>query len=181
MFSDRGAEQGDPLGPVYCAAVLSIVLERVRVRLEADGISLADAWYMDDGQLLCQPQDADRVLHVLDEESSKVGAERGRGVDAKSVCRLLGSEEAKNRIYSSWHTDYILASSTPIPDNDLEGHVLGINFDDSEGFDKQFLQAVVDVTEAREKVNSIDHVPCELAVVQSCLSVVDPPLIGIHY
>ena len=39
---DRGAEQGDPLGLVYCAVALGFVMKRVRARLENNGISLID-------------------------------------------------------------------------------------------------------------------------------------------
>ena len=130
VLCDRGAEQGDPLGPVYCAAVLSIVLNRARLRLENDGISIADVWYMDDGQLICQPHEVEQVMRTIDEEAALVGAERGRREDAKTVCSLLGSEEAKLQVDPSWRSEYILSSCVPTPDNFLEGHVLGINFND---------------------------------------------------
>ena len=63
-----------------------MVVERSRVRLESNGIVLADVWYMDDGQLYCDPGDADTILKTLDEESRRAGMERGRGDRAKSVC-----------------------------------------------------------------------------------------------
>ena len=169
MLRDRGAKQGDPLGPVYCAAVLSIVMNRVRSRLENDGISIADVWYMDDGQLLCRPHEVDQVMRTIDEEAAHVGAERGRGEDAKTVCRLLGSEGAKSQVDPSWQSDYITSSCVPTPDNCLEGHVLGINFDDLNGFTEQFKSAVEDAKKARSSVFLIHHAPCEVAVIQSCL------------
>ena len=138
---DRGAEQGDPLGPVFCAVVIARVLEKSRARLEEQGIVLADAWYMDDGQLYCDPGDADTILKTLDDESSKVGMERGRGDRAKSVCFLIGHTQAKNVVDASWYTEYIRDSCIPVPDNDLEGHILGINFDDVDSTSQQFLEA----------------------------------------
>ena len=33
IFVDRGAEQGDPLGPFYCAAVIAEIMGQVRARL----------------------------------------------------------------------------------------------------------------------------------------------------
>ena len=48
---DRGAEQGDPLGSVYCALVIADVLDLVRERLRERGIHAFDVWYMDDGQI----------------------------------------------------------------------------------------------------------------------------------
>ena len=63
------------------------MLNRVRNRLENDGICISDVWYMDDGQLICHPTEVDQVMRTIDEEASRVGAERGRGEDAKTVCR----------------------------------------------------------------------------------------------
>ena len=140
------------MGPVYCAAVLSIVLKRVRSRLENDGICIADMWYMDDGQVICRPEEVDQVMRTIDEEAARVGAERGRGEDAKTVCRLLGSEDAKLQVDASWKSEYIFSSCVPTPDNSLEGHVLGINFDDERGFTEQFEAAVEDIKKARNSV-----------------------------
>ena len=94
MAVDRGAEQGDPLGSLYCGLVLALVLERTRERLAAEcpeHANFADAWYMDDGQLFCVPEAVDDVLRLLDEEPAKVGATRGVGKDVKSVARLVAA------------------------------------------------------------------------------------------
>ena len=88
---NRGAEQGDPLGPVFCAVVLAKVIDATKDRLESANIFFKDVWYMDDGQVLCHPRHADQVVRVFDEEAAKVGAKRGVGADAKTVCRLIGS------------------------------------------------------------------------------------------
>ena len=149
--------------------VLSSVLGRVRTVLETHGIVVSDAWYMDDGQLICQPDEADLVLRTLDVEASKVGVERGRGTSAKTVCRLLGSDAAKNSVSSTWLTEYMMASSVQVCDNDLEGHVLGIDFDDVDGASIQFKEASQNAYNARKLVKLIDDVGCELAVTQSCL------------
>ena len=168
---DRGAEQGDPLGPVYCAVVLLSVLGRVRTILETHGVVVADAWYMDDGQLICQPYHADLVLRTLDDEASKVGVERGRGDAAKTVCRLICPAAGKNQIGTEWLTEYMLESSIQScgNDNDLEGHVLGIDFDDVDGVSIQFEKASQHAYNARKLVKLIDDVGCELALTQSCL------------
>ena len=117
---DRGAEQGDPLGPIYCAVVISKILEKTRGKLEERGIVLADVWYMDDGQLFCDPGDTDPILRTIDEVSLLVGLERGRGGRAKSVCRLVGSSTAKGIVDPTWYTDYIRDSCFAYPENDLE-------------------------------------------------------------
>ena len=71
----------------------------------------------------------------------------------------------------AWKTEYITTSCVDIPENCLEGHVLGIDFDDQHGFTKQFKSAVEEVKKARANVPLIDHVSCEVAVSQSCLGV----------
>ena len=58
--ADRGAEQGDPLGSLYCGLVLLLVMRRVRERLPSvapAGVTprFVDLWYMDDGQVLMEP------------------------------------------------------------------------------------------------------------------------------
>ena len=68
---DRGAEQGDPLGSLYCGLVVVMVMEHTRKRLDEECPGLAkfsNTWYMDDdGQLFCKPEAVDDILRVLDE------------------------------------------------------------------------------------------------------------------
>ena len=90
-WCDRGAEQGDPLGPVYCAAVIVTIMKRASEKLDNLGITFSDAWYMDDGQIMCHPDDADEILRAVDAEAENVGMKRSLRTDAKSVCRLIGS------------------------------------------------------------------------------------------
>ena len=79
--SNRGAEQGDPLGSLYCGVALLDVVERTRTRMQsilnADTDIFFDAWYMDDGQIVLQPQHVDLFLSMFDEELKKIGATRG--------------------------------------------------------------------------------------------------------
>ena len=164
------SEQGDPLGPVYCAAALGFVMKRVRERLENNGISMIDVWFMDDGQIICDPADADMILRTIDDEAAKIGAVRGRGPNAKSVCRLIGSEIARSQVLADWRTEYIVCSTIEKPDNDLEGHVLGINFDDDDATTKQFIAASDVAQFARDKLSLIGECPSELAVMQPCLN-----------
>ena len=46
---DRGAEQGDPLGPLYCALTLLDCAAAARAACKRAGFWCWDAWYMDDG------------------------------------------------------------------------------------------------------------------------------------
>ena len=66
MKIDRSAEQGDPLGSVYCASVIADILELVRAKVLAKGIAIFDVWYMDDGQIICKSEHVDEVLRTLD-------------------------------------------------------------------------------------------------------------------
>ena len=101
-------------------------------------------------------------------KNRKMGAQRGRGDRAKSVCRLIGLAHLKQQIDPAWLTDYILDSTVPVPDNDLEGHVLGINFDDGKIVSLQFRQACEQTRDARDQLKSMGDVPCELSTLQAC-------------
>ena len=126
---------------------------------------------MDDGQILCGLGQADQKLRCIDEESLKAGLERGRGDKAKSVCRLIGPAEHKVMVHAGWYTDYIKESSVASPENDLEGHVLGIDFDNADGASVLFVESVRRAVDARKQTKNMDDIPCELAAMQGCLGV----------
>ena len=90
---NRGAEQGDPVGPIYCAVVLTLVLDRAKSKLDSTGINITDVWYMDDGQVVCEPGDVEPVLRAINDEASKVGLARGRETGVKTVFSLIGLTE----------------------------------------------------------------------------------------
>ena len=57
-----------------------LVMKRTRANLEEDAFTMGldpprffDAWYMDDGQIVCSPADVDRILKHLDHELARVG------------------------------------------------------------------------------------------------------------
>ena len=68
VMSDCGAEQGDPLGSLYCAVVFATVCKWVHERLapsdsgQAEEPEYWDTWYMDDGQVICKPDLVDTYL-----------------------------------------------------------------------------------------------------------------------
>ena len=49
LHIDRGAKQGDPLGPIYCALVLARVAAAARETVGDAGIHIFDVWCLDDG------------------------------------------------------------------------------------------------------------------------------------
>ena len=76
---DRGAEQGDPLGPVYCALALLRVAREAREAVEATGAWCWDAWYMDDGQVCVPLRAAGAYVHAFDSALKRVGGARVAG------------------------------------------------------------------------------------------------------
>ena len=57
----------------------------------------------------------------------------------------------------------------PVSDDDLDGHVLGIDFDGDDGATRQFVQASRNAFDCRQKVHSMNDPACELTVTQACL------------
>ena len=94
-FTNRGAEQGDPLGSAKTAITLAVAcskaFETLREQLPDGASPGVQSWFIDDGQLIVEPRLADTVLRAIDEQLAAIGASRGRGRDVKSVARLLSS------------------------------------------------------------------------------------------
>ena len=131
---DRGAEQGDPLGNLYCALVLAGVSMRTRQKVQLalaatpatsqQPVGYLDAWYADDGQALMLPQRADLYLRTLDAEAALVGATRGSGNDIKSTVMLIGPPSEVANFSSSWLTPCVRQTCKVLePNSDVE--VLG--------------------------------------------------------
>lgn len=160
---DRGAEQGDPLGPIYCAAVLAKVARRLRERCQAEGISLADFWYMDDGQIFCRPSDIDFILRVLDEEAQQVGARRGWFDEAKSTVNVINENLA-----DEWRTAYI-DESIMVPGS-KPSHILGIDFA-GDAAAAQFAGVSETVSEIHNKIAEVEDVPAELLLTRKCADI----------
>ena len=58
-----------------------------------------------------------------------------------------------------------MVSVVQVCDSDLQGHVLGIDFDDVDSVSIQFEKASQNVDNSRKLVTLIDDVGCELVVV----------------
>ena len=85
---DRGAEQGDPLGPVFCGLILLRCAGAARAAVEAAGGWVWDAWYMDDGQVLLPPSFVAAYLTAFGREFEQAVA--------------LGSRAATSRVWPGW-------------------------------------------------------------------------------
>ena len=166
VLTNRGAEQGDPLGPIYCALVLARVVARARAALEEMGINFFDAWFLDDGQLVCAPEHADTVLRALDSAAAQAGASRATGADAKSVARVVGSLAARETCAIGWRTEYIQHSTTTDPAR--QEHVLGVDFG---AVSNQFRRVTGTVAELHEAVALIGDTASELVLLRKCADV----------
>ena len=166
---NRGVAQGDLFGPVYCALVLAAVAERTINSCQERGAPLQDAWFLDDGQLSCDPSDIDLVLRTLDTEAAHVGASRAVGPDAKSLARLLGPPDLVSN-YPSWETEYILNSTTK--ERAREYHVLGIDFGtDDRSTTSQFNAAAIKISSLHTSISCLGDTACELVLLRKCADV----------
>ena len=114
---DRGAEQGDPLGGLYCAAVLARVAAHASEAVRAAGGWVWDVWYMDDGQVVVPATHAHLYLTAFDEAAGPCGASRVADGVAKTVVREVVAA-CHSAVVSpgpsptgSWVTEYIRASA----------------------------------------------------------------------
>ena len=132
-------------------------------------IRLFDTWYLDDGQMFCQIEYVDTILHIIDKRLARIGASRARGVNIKIVTRFYGVVDVSNPI-SDYTRDICKVH------NDQDGsfsHVLGINIDAPRGatspFDNQFgAVAVADKTiELQDQIQIQIQIPIEPARARS--------------
>ena len=109
---NRGAEQGDPLGPVYCALTLLGVASAARDAVVARGGWSWDAWFMDDSQVCLPPSYVDDFLSAFDAKLSDVGGTRVTSGTFKSTARLCGTATARDAAPANW--DNLAKSSCKI-------------------------------------------------------------------
>lgn len=171
---DRGAEQGDPLGSLMCALVLVDVVARTKERLNADDCEFFDAWYIDDGQLFCEPGRVDLVLRTLDEELAAVGATQGAidgDVDVKSSVRIVGLPEAVRDVGCGWQTEYI-CNTCKLPNAEAGGHVLGVDFGHAASVtDEQFSDTALKAKAVQEAIGLIGDAGIEVLLTRRCADV----------
>eukprot|EP00972_Heterocapsa_arctica_P001240 181920-Heterocapsa_arctica.AAC.1 len=91
---NRGAGQGELDGPLKTAVVLGNDINQAHDdTTNNDTGKWADAWFIDDGQIFCRPEQVDGILQALDARLHKSGATRGsvsKGNDIKSTVRTFG-------------------------------------------------------------------------------------------
>ena len=66
---------------------------------------------MDDGQIVCSPSNADRILKTIDEEAVSSGVQRSVSDNAKTVCRLVCPDGVRASVPTCWYSEYIRNTS----------------------------------------------------------------------
>ena len=175
---DRGAEQGDPLGNLYCALVLGGVSMRTRQQVQTslaaaslpaqpEPTGYLDAWYADDGEALALPERVDLYLRTLDREAALVGATRGSGNDVKSSVMLIGAPADVASLGDAWITPYVSQTCKVLsPNSDLE--VLGGAVGSLGLAPSLFEQASQKASDAHDAISLANDVATELVLTRSC-------------
>ena len=166
---DCGVEQGDPLGPAYCAMVLARMMTRVRDRLSSEGIHIFDVWHLGDGQIACRPEHIESVLRAIDIEAAKDGACRAVGAEAKTVVRVMGSAAALATCGDEWDTDYVRNSRTHEPSK--QTHVLGTDFGEEFNPCHQFREIAKKVADLHDALTLVEDTASELVLLRTCADV----------
>jgi hypothetical protein len=69
IWSEDGVQQGDPLGPLLFCAAIHPILEKINKECDLQ----INAWYMDDGNLLGNPEKLLMAWDILSTELPKIG------------------------------------------------------------------------------------------------------------
>ena len=171
---DRGAEQGDTLGPLQASLALGERMHQGRdvFRASAGAQNLegaVDEWFMDDGQAFVRPDLADIWLRTIDDALHAIGASRSAGDDCKSVARLFCQPEAVQS-QAGRDTEYIHATCQ-VQAGDVAPKVLGTYIGDENVADRTANRIIDKVAGIRKAVSEIDHAPTELVLTRRCLDV----------
>ncbi len=168
----RGAEQGDPHGSLQCGLVLAKrsreALASLRQHLRSEHPGIFDAWYADDGQVLCRPAHVDAYLGAIDASVGQSGGTRGSGPDVKTVVRLVGHPDALEAFEASeeaasWITPRMQHTCRFEPPNSpIE--VLGSVIGSSEARDAQFKQKIDKLSSLHAAIGQLEDPQIELSL-----------------
>jgi hypothetical protein len=161
---DRGAEQGEPLGPIKAALPLGDAREKLYERVALQ--RACDEWFIDDGQLVCPPALFDSWLRAFDAEIAKFGATRGRGDDVKSVARLVCPPHRVTE-FDGWASEYV-RSTCKIAAPNSATCVLGAIIGSPPEICAAALERCQKIREKRAAIESMGHSPSELILTRRC-------------
>ena len=91
IWSETGVQQGDPLGPLLFCAAIHPILEQIHRECGLD----INAWYMDDGNLLGDPDKLLKAWEILSTELPKIGLELGSKCEWITSSDIKGPESVK--------------------------------------------------------------------------------------
>ena len=132
--------------------------------MEKEGGWVWDAWYVDDGQVLLPPGHAAAYLTAFDQALAQAGGTRIADGVFKSMARLVGSEEAKQRVPASW-ADGVVRNSCRIVTLDDGTKVLGAGLTGDTLLEQ--VQAVTQHTaDVCKALLELDDSPAELALLR---------------
>ena len=164
---DRGAEQGDPLGPVYCGLVLLEAARSACAVVRSQGGWAWDAWFMDDAQVVVEPQFAAVFVAEFDRILASVGGSRVAGAELKSTARLCGSREAIEQVDPTWTCG--VAETCRILSGPAK-KVLGVGIDGLD-VEEQFARAIAKTRATCQALRSVSDPAVELALLRLCSGV----------
>ena len=168
ILFDRGAEQGETLGPTKAAMPLGDARDRVETRLPAT-VHACDNWFIDDGVLVCRPEDFDSWLRAFDDEVHKIGVTRGSGPDVKSAAKLVCAPGEENR-YIGLDTPYVRDTCKVLQPNcasEYLGAIVGDRNDAAHSVRATFGK----VASKRHAISSLNHPAAELVLNRRCADV----------
>ena len=165
---DRGAEQGDPLGSLYCALVLVDCAAAAAAAVRAAGYWVADFWFADDGQVILPPDAVDLYLRAFDASLSAVGGTRvGTDGKVKSTVKLLGPPGAMAATPGEWCTEYV-STSCKVVRNGPGGLVLGVGITATDGREL-WAAAATEAERVRAALPLVDDPAAELSLLRMCM------------
>ena len=156
---DRGAEQGDPLGPVYCALALLGPAEAAR---SAAGCEVWDGWFMDDGQVLVQPAGVSKYLSTFDAELAAIGGTRVSEGAFKSTAYLCSNRPLDSTVSEEWQS---AAGATCKILSGPPAKVLGVGIE-ADSASAQFSTACASVAAACRALPDVNDPAVELALLR---------------
>ena len=173
VATDRGAEQGDVFGSIQSALALGEARGKHFATTPGNATypGACDQWYIDDGQVFCQPQLFDQWLRALDLAIATFGATRGTITDdnIKSSCRLLCPRSRRHE-FTGWDTEYVRAT-TKVLDSDAAATALGAMFGPLSATQEAAAECVKRTNTLREAICGIGHAATELILTRQCADV----------
>ncbi len=165
---NRGAERGEPLGSIKAALPLGEARCRTADK-HAGRKGVCDEWYIDDGQLICEPSVFDTWLRLFDEQLRLIGATRAEGNDVKSVVRLICPDERVSE-FDGWATECVRRTCR-VQEPNSSAKALGAVVGSDDGIRSAALAVRMKVREKRGAIASLGEAPAEMVLTRRCADV----------